>query len=148
MLWMILRLLGIDRLTKDAAEYVAPFLLFLSFISGAAFAVSFELHKNAAVHWEWTAGYMLISSFVGMLFIRRIRGDEDSKHSLMVTVKWVLRSIAIVIIYNSFSSPLHSLLSMTVMFIVYILYSFQKAIKNFFARFGKKSNVNKKAKKE
>ena len=68
-----------------------------------------------------------------------LRGNDDSKHAMTVAVKWFIRSIGIVAIYNASASPMGSLFFLSVLAILYLVYAANKWV---FSRFaGKKSST-------
>eukprot|EP01031_Cornospumella_fuschlensis_P028110 gene28110-33942_t len=86
-------------------------------------------------YWEVVLGYLLSSSLLGLICTSFIRKHEESKHFIIVCVKWGIRFAGAICIYNSFASPLASLVSVGVMFLVYVGYALNKWV---LARFRQK----------
>lgn len=79
-------------------------------------------------HVELSAGYVVLAAFLGMSAIRYLRIDVWRKHALNVSVKWVLRSVTLTLLYNGFASPLHSIVALGVSAAVYIAYAVVKGL--------------------
>lgn len=70
--------------------------------------------------------YIVSMIFSGLSFIRLLRKNDDLKHVLRVSVKWLLRLFGIVFIFNSTASPMISLLFLVVLFVFYIIHMISK----------------------
>ena len=77
-------------------------------------------------YWEFVIVYIVLFLLLGLLLVRLIRGNEDSKHMYVVIVKWFIRLSGAVLVYQSLSSPLGSMLLITLLSLNYIIYSFHK----------------------
>ena len=74
-------------------------------------------------YWEYVLGYLVCSGVAGMVYMQVLRNDDKMKHSIAVAVKWALRLIGVVVVYNSSASPLGSVLLLAVLLVVYVVYS-------------------------
>jgi len=119
-----LLLLGNNNKTKNM-------LVFLFFFIGSYLAaVIWFLKTNWQLlllsYWEFIILYIVLFVFLGLLTVRFIRGNEDNKHIFVVIVKWFIRLTGVMLVYQSSSSPLGSMLFIILLFVTYILYSFYK----------------------
>ena len=67
-------------------------------------------------------------ALLGVFFIRYVRSAEHTKHATRTVVKWILRFIATLFIFNSTSSPAIALTYLFSLFTLYILYILQKSV--------------------
>ncbi len=74
-------------------------------------------------YWEYVLGYLVCSGVAGMVYMQVLRNDDKMKHSIAVAVKWALRVVGVVVVYNSSASPLGSVLLLSVLLVVYVVYS-------------------------
>ena len=84
------------------------------------------LSKVIVNYWEYLLAYVIVFGFIGLFFTRMMRGNENTKHLYTVSVRWLIRLVSIVFLYNSFSSPFISLLIVFILMIFYIIYALHK----------------------
>lgn len=110
-------------------EFGAPILLLsCSAVSLYVFRFHLDVHHQVSHHWKIAAGYLVATSLIGMGTIRYLRINEWRKHALNVSVKWTLRTVSTVILFNSFASPFYSLAAMAVLVLSYGIYSVVKLL--------------------
>lgn len=103
---------------------------------GGTYATSFIWFLNSRVknllilHSEYVAIYTIIMLTCGLIFTRFMRSFQSSKHAFRVCVKWLIRLVALVLLYNATSSPFVSLSILSISFVVYVIYSSLKWVEN------------------
>ena len=111
------------RYWKNESQLSWSFLLLLFTTYGGT--VTFLLQKNLKfiiiTHWEFTVIYIIVFGLIGLFATRMMRQYEESKHILRVTVRWFIRILALILVYNSSASPFVSLAMILVFFIFYII---------------------------
>ena len=128
---IINRLIGSGYKKKDYAQTIIKNVsLFLFFTGGYAAGVVWFLKNHWQMlllsYWEFVIVYIVLFLLLGLLLVRLIRGNEDSKHMYVVIVKWFIRLSGAVLVYQSSSSPLGSMLLIILLSLSYIIYSFHK----------------------
>jgi hypothetical protein len=93
-------------------------------------------------YWEYLVIYTIVLSLIGLFAIRLSRGHETSKHLLTVSVKWLIRFLGVILVYNASASPLSSLLMLFCLFFLYFFYALNKWV--FGKLFSKKQDNKKK----
>ena len=117
------------RARKQRTQWFRNLLIAL-FLSGTYFASAVHFlrshgHEIVLQYWEYVLGYCAVSGIIGLVAVQILRGNAKDRHRVAVTVKWIIRSIAIAILYNSTPSPFGSLtlLSLTVLlYLTYVMY--------------------------
>ena len=128
---IINRLIGSGYKKEDYAQTIIKNVsLFLFFTGGYAAGVVWFLKNHWQMlllsYWEFVIVYIVLFLLLGLLLVRLIRGNEDSKHMYVVIVKWFIRLSGAVLVYQSLSTPLGSMLFITLLSLSYIIYSFHK----------------------
>ena len=131
---IINRLIGSSYKKKDYAQTIIKNVsLFLFFTGGYAAGVVWFLKNHWQMlllsYWEFVIVYIVLFLLLGLLLVRLIRGNEDSKHMYVVQtviVKLFIRLSGAVLVYQASSSPLGSMLLITLLSLSYIIYSFHK----------------------
>jgi predicted neutral ceramidase superfamily lipid hydrolase len=108
-------------------------LFYAAFLTGGyGAAVVWYLKNNISSllinYWEAVLAYSVASVAVGLFATRWMRKNEEKKHFLTVVVKWIIRLTGVVLVYNSFASPLVSAVALVVLALFYVLYSINKWI--------------------
>lgn len=116
---------------KDYSQAIIKNIgVFLFFTGSYAAGVVWFLKNNWQMlllsYWEFVVVYIVLFLLLGLLLVRLVRGNEDSKHMYVVIVKWFIRITGAVLVYQSSSSPLGSILLITLLSLSYIIYSFHK----------------------
>ena len=111
------------RLFKHDSKLSWSVLTFL--FSSYGGAVIWILRKNMKfliiTHWEFTLSYIVIFGLLGLGATRWMRSYDDTKHVLRVTVRWIIRILALILLYNSSASPLISITLILLFFVIYII---------------------------
>ena len=111
------------RLFKHDSKLSWSVLTFL--FSSYGGAVVWILRKNMKfliiTHWEFTLSYIVIFGLLGLGATRWMRSYDDTKHVLRVTVRWIIRILALILLYNSSASPLISITLILLFFVIYII---------------------------
>lgn len=115
----------------SARNQYATFLrsLLVALLVSGVYATSLvwylRIHWDTIVlqYWEFVLGYLFCSGVVGMVYMQVLRKDDQMKHNIAVAVKWALRSIGVIAVYNASSSPLGSVLLLAVLAVVYVVYA-------------------------
>ena len=97
-----------------------------SYLATILYYLRTHFQESILQYWEIVLGYLATSSLLGLGFVRLVRSNETAKHFMVVVVKWCVRIIAVVLVYNSFASPLASLVALASLTICYIAYALQK----------------------
>jgi hypothetical protein len=130
-------------------DWMIPSLLLLSLL------VMFEIirygHSSffvdvifSEISWITIGSILLILAGSGMVIMWQLRSHPQLKHSMIVLVKWMLRSVGISCIYCSFASVTWGLRSCLFCFIIYLVYSGRKKIQRLFVSRENRSNTKKK----
>jgi hypothetical protein len=95
---------------------------------GASLIYFLREHFQALVlqYWEAVVAYITAAMILGLGFTRVVRGNEGSKHLLVVGVKWLIRIAATIVMYDAFSSSFMSLMAMGCIMAMYIVYLLTK----------------------
>lgn len=94
--------------------------------ASAVYFLKNNLKEIMLHYWEFVLGYVVVMTLLGLLATRMIRGGADSKHFMVVVVKWLIRLLAVAAIFNATASPLGSLFSLVVLVVVYLAYELKK----------------------
>lgn len=127
---IINRLIG-SNYKKDYSQAiiknVSVFLFFTgSYAAGVVWFVKNNWQMLLLSYWEFVIVYIVLFLLIGLLLVRLLRGNEDSKHIYVVIVKWFIRITGAVLVYQSSSSTLGSMLFIALLSLSYIIYSFHK----------------------
>jgi len=130
---VIIAMILFQRLTNSKSLTTNAMFL-TSLMTGYGASMIYYVRTNAKQlfleHWEVCLGYIILSCTLGLGATQFARQSDTLKHSIIVLVKWFLRCIGLVFVYNAFASPLISLVSIVLLSIVYVIYEIYK----FFAR--------------
>jgi len=104
------------------------FLLFTTYGGTVLYILQKNLKFIIIKHWEFFLIYIAVFGLIGLWATRMMRQYEESKHFLRVTVRWIIRALALILVYNSSASPLISLTMILVLSICYIIRAFFKFV--------------------
>lgn len=131
-IWMIIQLYKFinKRYLKNDSKISWPLLSFVYTSYGAAIIYFIKENlKSILIHyWEFTLLYISFFGLLGIGATRWMRSYDESKHILMVTVRWIVRLIGLILIYNSTASPMISILYITSFVIIYMIRTFFKFV--------------------
>ena len=127
---IINRLIGSNYKKDYSQAIIKNVSVFLFFTGSYAAGVVWFLKNNWQMlllsYWEFVIVYIVLFLLMGLLLVRLLRGNEDSKHIYVVIVKWFIRLTGTVLVYQSSSSPLGSMLFIGLLSLSYTIYSFHK----------------------
>jgi hypothetical protein len=136
---------NLGRKEKKGSNFMRDSAILLFFGGGYGAGLVYLLRENFNTlllqYWEVTMAYLVVSSCLGLYVTRLIRGNDVSKHSLTTAVKWFLRLIGTMLIYNAFPSPLVSILAVTVLAILYFFHMVGKWITGLLTKKKAKKNA-------
>ena len=112
---LILFALLVNYLVSARNQY-ATFLrsLIVALLVSGVYATSLvwylRTHWNTLIlqYWEYVLGYMFVTGIIGLVYMQVLRNDDKMRHSIAVAVKWTLRTIGVITVYNASASPLGS----------------------------------------
>jgi hypothetical protein len=73
-------------------------------------------------------GYIIVSGVFGLISTKVIRGSSTFKRFYRVSVKWFLRMVGFINLYNSTASPLAALFLSFVLILIYFIYEYLKCV--------------------
>ena len=83
-------------------------------------------HNIILQYWEYVCIYLVITSIIGIVTIQIYRNTPIYRHTIAVNVKWFIRILSTIILYNSTASPYASLTLLALVVLLYITYELFK----------------------
>jgi len=93
-------------------------------------------------YWEFTLVYICFFGLLGIGATRWMRSNDDSKHMLIVTVRWIVRLIGIILIYNSTASPTIAMIYIISFCILYLIRTLFKFVGSSSSSSSRRKNKN------
>ena len=97
-----------------------------SYIAGLVWFLRHNWLRIALHHWEYVLCYLALFAVIGIVYVQITRNDDDKKHRLKVGVKWFIRAVGVICVYNASSSPYGSLIFMCTLVFMYFTYALNK----------------------
>ena len=125
---LLLLLLFLSRrlFKRNSGTSFVTFMLSGSYATGALWFLKNNLKSLILTNWEYVLGYIVFTGLCGCIATSIARSYDGTKRMIRTSAKWVLRITSALIIYNSFASPLISLLSTITLIALYIFYAVMK----------------------
>jgi hypothetical protein len=111
---------------KFVRNLVIALLLSGVYLSAAVWYLRSHWTQLVLHYWEYVLGYVVVTTIAGMVAVQIVRNDARDRHRLAVAVKWIIRLIAVVVLYNSTASPFGSLTLLSLTVLLYITYAMYK----------------------
>lgn len=113
------------RLTKSA---FTSLILFSGYGAGIMYYLKNNIKQLLLNKLEYVLIYVSSMLVVGFIAIKLCLSRKDSKRSLRVGIKWLIRLAGITLLYNSTSSPLASVCILLICSLLYFFYSLVKLV--------------------
>jgi len=129
-LGLVLIVLSLTGTVKPKSTIIQNMSLFTLLTSTYGATLVYFLRSYLSVllveFWEFTVCYVLIFSCFGAWVVHYIRSNQHTKHVFRVSVKWMIRSIGLYLLFNASASPTVSWTYMLLFVSVYTVYETTK----------------------